>query len=57
MSTKGGARSDEALMMMQELDDHLKEQIDRLEHVRLSALELKDVLSGVQQQAINHHLW
>lgn len=40
-------RSDEGLMMMQELDDRLKEQIDKLEHVRLAALELKDNLSEV----------
>ncbi|TNN83230.1 hypothetical protein EYF80_006563 [Liparis tanakae] len=46
MSTKGGFRSDEGLMMMQELDDRLKEQIDKLEHVRLGAVELKDNLSG-----------
>ncbi|XP_078127799.1 uncharacterized protein LOC144531508 [Sander vitreus] len=43
---KGGVRPDEGLMMMQELDDRLKEQIDKLEHVRLAAVELKDSLSG-----------
>ena len=32
--------------MMQELDDRLKEQIDKLEHLRLASTELKD-LSGV----------
>lgn len=48
MGTKGGVRPDEGLMMMQELDDRLKEQIDKLEHVRLAAVELKDNLSGVR---------
>lgn len=47
MATKGAIGSDEALMMMQELDDHLKEQSDKLEHVRLAAVELKDNLSRV----------
>lgn len=47
MASKAGVRPDEGLMMMQELDDRLKEQIDRLEHVRLAAAELKDNLSGV----------
>lgn len=47
MGTKGGVRPNEGLMMMQELDDRLKEQIDKLEHVRLAAVELKDNLSGV----------
>lgn len=41
-------RMDEGLMMMQELEDHLKEQIDRLEHVRLAAAELKENLFGVR---------
>lgn len=47
MSSKAGPRPDEGLLMMQELDDRLKEQIDKLEHVRLAAVELKDNLSGV----------
>ena len=47
MATKAGIRPDEGLMMMQELDDRLKEQNDKLEHVRLAAVELKDNLSGV----------
>lgn len=47
MATKAGIRPDEGLMMMQELDDRLKEQNDKLEHVRLAAIELKDNLSGV----------
>lgn len=47
MASKVGLRTDEGLMMMQELDDRLKEQIDKLEHVRLAAVELKDNLSGV----------
>lgn len=33
--------------MMQELDDRLKEQIDKLEHIRLAAVELRDNFSGV----------
>ena len=48
MATKVSVRSDEGLMMMQELDDRLKEQIDKLEHVRLAAVELKDNLSEVR---------
>lgn len=51
MSTKGGVKADEGLLMMQELDDRLKEQIDKLEHVRLASAELKDSLSGVQHIA------
>ncbi|TMS08355.1 hypothetical protein E3U43_005838 [Larimichthys crocea] len=46
-------------MMMQELDDRLKEQIDKLEHVRLAAVELKDNLSGSNSdltQSIAEHL-
>ncbi|XP_029371411.1 endothelial differentiation-related factor 1 homolog isoform X1 [Echeneis naucrates] len=59
MATKAGVSSDEGLMMMQELDDRLKEQIDKLEHVRLAAVELKDNLSecdGDLSQAIADHL-
>ena len=51
MATKVSVRSDEGLMMMQELDDRLKEQIDKLEHVRLAAVELKDNLSDVRESA------
>ena len=47
MASKGGVRPDEGLMMMQEFDDRLKEQKDKLEHVRLSAVELKENLSAV----------
>lgn len=47
MTTKAGVRPDEGLMMMQELDDRLKEQIDKLEHLRLAAVELRDNLSEV----------
>ncbi len=32
---------------MQELEDRLKEHTDKLEHVRLSAVDLRDALSGV----------
>ncbi|CAG12401.1 unnamed protein product [Tetraodon nigroviridis] len=46
MTTKAGVRPDEGLMMMQELEDRLKEQIDKLEHLRLAAAELKDNLSA-----------
>lgn len=42
-------------MMMQELEDRLKEQIDKLEHVRLAATELKDNLSGVRDQLCITH--
>ncbi|KAG8010756.1 hypothetical protein GBF38_009953 [Nibea albiflora] len=59
MTTKRGVRPDEGLMMMQELDDRLKEQIDKLEHVRLAAVELKDNLSGSNNdltQSIAEHL-
>lgn len=48
---KVALRGDEALMMMQELDDRLKEQIDKLEHIRLAAVELKDNLSAVSERA------
>ncbi|CAL8279221.1 unnamed protein product [Merluccius merluccius] len=59
MSTKAGVRADEGLLMMQELDDRLKEQIDKLEHVRLASTELKDTLSGSNgdlSQSIADHL-
>ncbi|XP_078144254.1 uncharacterized protein LOC144542303 [Centroberyx gerrardi] len=61
MSAKGGVRPDEGLMMMQELEDRLKEQIDKLEHVRLAAVELKDGLSGsnsdLTQSIADHMDW
>lgn len=59
MANRGGARPDEGLMMMQELDDRLKEQIDKLEHIRLAAVELKDKLPGSNDdltQSIGDHL-
>lgn len=59
MTTKSRVRPDEGLMVMQELDDRLKEQIDKLEHVRLAAVELRDNLSGSNSelsQAISDHL-
>lgn len=58
MTTKAAVRPDEGLMMMQELDDRLKEQIDKLEHLRLAAVELKDNLSAVLWVpfALNHIL-
>lgn len=42
--------------MMQELDDRLQEQIDKLEHVRLGAVELKDNLSGVRPTCTTRHI-
>ncbi|KAI1905072.1 hypothetical protein AGOR_G00012170 [Albula goreensis] len=59
MSGKEDKRPDEGLMMMQELEDRLKEQIDKLEHIRLSATELKDSISGNNadlKQSISDHL-
>ncbi|CAJ1070663.1 unnamed protein product [Xyrichtys novacula] len=59
MTSKRSVRPDEGLMMMQELDDRLKEQIDKLEHVRLAAVDLKDNLSGSNSdlsQSITDHL-
>ncbi|CAL8327051.1 unnamed protein product [Boreogadus saida] len=58
MSTKGGVRADEGLLMMQELDDRLKEQIDKLEHLRLASTELKDLSgsNGDLSQSITDHL-
>ncbi|KAG7276640.1 hypothetical protein CRUP_023206 [Coryphaenoides rupestris] len=59
MSVKGGVRPDEGLLMMQELEDRLKEQIDKLEHVRLASAELKDTLSMNNEdlsQSIADHL-
>lgn len=53
MTTKRGVRRDECLMMMQELDDRLKEQVDKLEHVRLAAVDLKDNLSEVSLEDKN----
>ncbi|KAM4527571.1 endothelial differentiation-related factor 1 homolog isoform 2-T4 [Odontesthes bonariensis] len=58
MATKS-VRPDEGLMMMQELDDRLKEQIGKLEHIRLAAVELKDNLSGSNSdlsQSISDHV-
>ncbi|GAA6092375.1 uncharacterized protein LOC100692291 [Tachysurus ichikawai] len=52
-------RTDEGLIMMQELEDRLKEQIDKLEHIRLSAADLKEHLSGISgdlRQSISHHV-
>ncbi|CAM9139840.1 unnamed protein product [Lampetra planeri] len=59
MAKKAAVRPDEGLMMMQELDDRLKEQIDKLEHVRLAAIELKDNLSAGNSdltQSVSDHL-
>ncbi|KAK3526979.1 hypothetical protein QTP86_006121 [Hemibagrus guttatus] len=52
-------RMDEGLMVMQELEDRLKEQIDKLEHVRMTAGELKENLSGISgdlRQSVAHHV-
>ncbi|KAM9307234.1 uncharacterized protein KZ484_000599 [Pholidichthys leucotaenia] len=59
MATKGAVRTNENLMMMQELDDRLKEHFYKLEHVRLAAVELKDNLSKSNSdltQSISDHL-
>lgn len=59
MSLREDKRPDEGLMMMQELEDRLKEQIDKLEHIRLSATELKDNIAGNSadlKQSIADHL-
>lgn len=59
MSVKGAVRPDEGLLMMQELEDRLKEQIDKLEHVRLASAELKDTLAETNDnlsQSIAEHL-
>ncbi|XP_011479894.1 uncharacterized protein LOC105355212 [Oryzias latipes] len=56
---KSAVKTNEGLMMMQELDDRLKEQIDKLEHLRLTAIELKDNMSGTTSdlsQAVSDHL-
>lgn len=49
-------------MMMQELDDRLKEQIDKLEHIRLSVGDLKESFSGnpskdLKQSIAEHMDW
>ncbi|CAM4533827.1 unnamed protein product [Leuciscus chuanchicus] len=46
MSSRHTPRADEGLMMMQELEDRLREHTDKLEHIRLSTMELRDTLSG-----------
>nr|XP_015798311.2 uncharacterized protein LOC107374671 [Nothobranchius furzeri]XP_054600386.1 uncharacterized protein LOC107374671 [Nothobranchius furzeri] len=59
MAKKSAVKPDEGLMMMQELDDRLKEQIDKLEHARLGAFELRDNLSATNNdlsQCITDHL-
>lgn len=48
MSDRDALKVDEGLMMMQELEDRLKEHTDKLEHVRLAAADLRDALSGVR---------
>lgn len=59
MTTKSAVRPDENLMEIQELEDRLKEQIDKLEHVRLAALDLKENLSATNSdlsQAVSDHV-
>ncbi|RXN11066.1 hypothetical protein ROHU_029070 [Labeo rohita] len=67
MSDRDALKVDEGLMMMQELEDRLKEHTDKLEHVRLAAADLRDALSGVRfsvlitsnddmQQFISEHM-
>ncbi|KAG1957675.1 hypothetical protein F2P79_007624 [Pimephales promelas] len=62
MSSKHTPRADEGLMMMQELEDRLREHTDKLEHIRLSTVELRDTLSGkeeddVQECVCEHVQW
>ncbi|KAK7896565.1 hypothetical protein WMY93_021890 [Mugilogobius chulae] len=61
MASKSTIRPDENVMMMQELEDRLKEQIDKLEHVRLAALDIRENLSAVVsgsdlKEAVSDHL-
>ncbi|KAJ0013055.1 hypothetical protein NQD34_017389 [Periophthalmus magnuspinnatus] len=60
MAPESAVRPDENLMMMQELEDRLKEQIDKLEHIRLAALNIKENLSAANRsdlnEAVSHHL-
>ncbi|KAF6729148.1 hypothetical protein FQA47_018411 [Oryzias melastigma] len=56
--SKRSVKTNEGLMMMQELDDRLKEQIDKLEHLRLAAVQLKDMSGSTSDlsQAVSDHL-
>ncbi|KAM8872360.1 uncharacterized protein ACB058_004344 [Synchiropus picturatus] len=59
MSNKPPIRPDESLLLMQELDDRLKEHVDKLEHIRLAAIQLKESLCGSHcdlPQSISSHL-
>lgn len=59
MADKSRVKSDEELMIMQELDDRLKEHIDKLEHIRLAAVQLRENLSGNNSdlsQSISDHV-
>lgn len=59
MSSRAALSSDEGLMMMQELEDRLKEHTDKLEHLHLSALQLRDALTGNTedlQQCLSEHM-
>ncbi|KAA0716226.1 hypothetical protein E1301_Tti022873 [Triplophysa tibetana] len=46
MSVRDARVRDEGLMMMQEFEDRLSEHMDKLEHIRLTAVDLKHHLSG-----------
>ncbi|KAK9973946.1 hypothetical protein ABG768_022060 [Culter alburnus] len=59
MSGRHKLKADEGLMMMQELEDRLKEHTDKLEHIRLSAVDLRDALSennDDMKQCISEHV-
>uniref|UniRef100_A0AAV2IUQ5 Uncharacterized protein n=1 Tax=Knipowitschia caucasica TaxID=637954 RepID=A0AAV2IUQ5_KNICA len=47
-SSRSRVGPEESLSVMQELEDRLKEQIDKLEHLRLSALDLREHVSAVR---------
>ncbi|KAK1787699.1 hypothetical protein P4O66_016192 [Electrophorus voltai] len=54
-----GKQRDEGLMMMQELEDRLKEHIDKLEHIRLAAADLRESPfgnNGDLRQSITEHV-
>ncbi|XP_041095045.1 uncharacterized protein LOC121307038 isoform X3 [Polyodon spathula] len=46
MSLREGLKVDDNLALMKELEDRLKKQIDKLEHLRLSASEVKDNITS-----------
>ncbi|CAL9682057.1 unnamed protein product [Knipowitschia caucasica] len=61
-SSRSRVGPEESLSVMQELEDRLKEQIDKLEHLRLSALDLREHVSAASRLDLNdavsdHLLW